>query len=171
MTTKIIEDLINAGAPEPPGLVEREIVHPGDATLPPIVVSSIQSAGHSYIYDTMTGDRSLTNNNMLATQLKKTRADGSRVFTTAKPDIAVSVGTVKCLLHAASPDRAAHDAFGWATCEADHFRSEFHLERHMAGKHKSEWAAIKDGRDKAEKAEDRAFYRAIIADRRPRGKE
>lgn len=154
------------GAPEPGGLVENEIVHRGDSDLPmPIVVSSISSAGYTYIYDTLTGDRSMTNNNMLPTQLKKVRPNGSKVFTLVRPTVNPTIGQIKCILHTESPERQKYQDYGWATCEADHFRSEFHLERHMAAKHRAEWAALKDARDKAEKADDRAFQRAILTER------
>mgnify|MGYP001616565769 CR=1 FL=1 len=105
---------------------------------------------------------------MLPAQLKKLRPNGSRVFTTVRPAFAPQVGTIKCMLHADGPMREEYARYGWAICDADHFMSEFHLERHMAAKHKSEWAAIKDAKDKAERAEDRAFQREILSGRRPK---
>lgn len=175
-TTDILAALVEAGgsdlAPEPMGLVMHEIVHPGNADVPvPIVVSTLVSAGHVYIYDTRTGDRSLANMNMLPAQLKKVRPDGSRVFTIAKPSVAPIVGHIRCLLHELAVDRLKYTALGFATCLKDNLISEFHLERHMARTHRAEWAAIKDSRDKAEKAEDRAFLRQALEGRRPAGKK
>ena len=163
-----VMDGLSAYAPEPAGLVEDEVIHAGSAELPvPVVVSSITSAGYVYIYDTKTGDRSLTNKNMLAIQLKKLRADGSRVFTTIKPDITVVNGNIKCLLHKDSPTHLQYAAMGFPECTKDNLISEFHRDRHMASKHRSEWAAIKADRDKAARAEDRAFQRAILTGRLP----
>ena len=174
-TVKQLEDLVNAAeaiaeavadAPEPAGLSENDIVHSGSADVPvPIMVSAIQSAGYVYIYDTRTGDRSLTNKNMLPIQLKKLRPDASRVFTTVKPDITPVTGNIKCLLHLDSADHLQYSAMGFPECSKDNLISDFHLERHMAAKHRAEWAAIKSARDKAERAEDRAFQRAILTGR------
>ena len=162
--TKTLEILIaGENAPEPAGIAPNDIIHPGSLDMPmPMVVSSVTSAGYTYIYDTRTGDRSLTNRNMLPAQLKKVRADGSHVFTTVKPAIEPVTGTIKCLLHENVADREKYAAMGFATCDKDNLISLFHLERHMQSKHKLEWAAIKDARDKAERAEDRAFQRAIL---------
>ena len=86
-----------------------------------------------------------------------------------KPDIVAVIGQIKCLLHPDGPNRPQYVAMGFAECPKDNLISEFHLERHMASKHRSEWAAIKSDRDKAERAEDRAFQRAILAGRLPAG--
>ena len=181
-TVKQLEDLVKAAdieelssdayhladAPEPAGLRENDIIHAGSPDVPmPLMVSAIQSAGYAYIYDTRTGDRSLTNKNMLPIQLKKLRPDGSRVFTTVKPDITPVTGNIKCLLHLDSPAHAQYTVMGFPECSKDNLISDFHLERHMAAKHKAEWAAIKSARDKAERVEDREFQRAILAGRLP----
>ena len=167
-STEVLAALLGPGsAPEPGVMAPKDVIHPGDMDVPPMVLASLTSAGHTYIYDTRTGQRSLTNNNMLPTQLKKLRPDGSRVFTTIKPNVASVAGTVLCMLHETHPNRSEYMRYGWATCRGDHFMSEFHMERHMASKHKAEWAAIKDAKGKAERAEDRAFQRAILEGRRP----
>ena len=169
--TETLANLVSGEiAPEPAGVAPNDIVHPGSIDIPmPMVVSSVTSAGYTYIYDTRTGDRSLTNRNMLPAQLKKTRADGSHVFTTVKPAVEPVTGTIKCLLNENAPDRAKYAAMGFATCEKANLISIFHLERHMLSKHRLEWASIKDARDKAEKAEDRAFQRELLSGRRAKG--
>ena len=165
--TEILEDLIGEKAPEPTGLAPNDIVHAGSVDVPmPMVVSSVTSAGYTYIYDTRTGDRSMTNRNMLPAQLKKTRADGSRVFSVVKPAIEPVTGTILCLLHERAPDREQYAKLGFATCPKANLISQFHLERHMKKTHRLEWAAIEDARVKAEKAEDRAFQRDILSGRR-----
>ena len=75
-------------APEP-GLAEITEVNQG---------SIVESAGYVYIWDTRTADRSVCNRNMLQTTLGKLRKDGSRVFTTIKPDFEARGGQHKCLL-------------------------------------------------------------------------
>src|SRR4030042_6807772 len=79
----------------------------------PSIVHSINSAGYVWMWDTRTGERSKTNVNMLPTQLKKKREDGSRVFTTIDPGITQFRGTLKCLLHSDSPNRKHFDELGF----------------------------------------------------------
>ena len=67
-------------ADEPGTLPRDQIIHRGDAELPvPMVASAMESAGYTYIWDTQSFERSITNNNMLPTQLRKRRTDGSLV--------------------------------------------------------------------------------------------
>lgn len=135
----------------------------GDAPFP-MAVSHVSSAGYTYVYDIRTGDRSVVNNNMLAAQLRKSDPEtGTRIFTTRKPDITPFQGKHKCYLHKDALDRPKYDQMGFAACHKSNLASEFHLERHMAAKHKSEWSAIKQAQDKAEKTEERDFQRALMA--------
>ncbi|MDO8706413.1 MAG: hypothetical protein Q7J84_15850, partial [Sulfuricaulis sp.] len=114
----LIEEMMEAEkAPEPGTLHIKDILHRGDEDVPvPIVLGALESAGYAFLYDTKSGERSLTNRNMLQAQLKKTREDGSRVFTTRVPRdakgklIEPKRGAVKCLLHADGPNRAEYDA-------------------------------------------------------------
>ena len=108
-------------------------------------------AGHSYVYDVRDGDRSKVNNNMLRTQLTKTDTDvtsphyGKRVFTTENlwaKGIKPTKGTFKCFLHRDAPDRAKHDALGFAVCPAGNLASPSNQESHAKRTHKAEWASI-----------------------------
>ncbi|MDO8704765.1 MAG: hypothetical protein Q7J84_07450, partial [Sulfuricaulis sp.] len=99
---------------------------------------------------------------------KKTREDGSRVFTTRVPRdakgklIEPKRGAVKCLLHADGPNRAEYDALGFAVCGKPNLTSPFQLRRHMQVRHKVEWSTIEEERQRKEKEEERAFQRSIV---------
>tara|TARA_R100000789_G_scaffold88211_1_gene84892 strand:- start:262 stop:597 length:336 start_codon:yes stop_codon:yes gene_type:complete len=93
----ILEELaVNPGeeniteAPEPGAVSEINGTFPG---------SRIESAGYVYIWDTQTAKSSVCNRNMLASTLGKLRKDGTRFFTTVKPDFEPRGGSHKCLLH------------------------------------------------------------------------
>jgi hypothetical protein len=157
-------------AAEPGTLKPRDILHRGDDELPAqMMAGALTSAGYSYIWDRVTGERSLTNNNMLPTQLRKKHPDGARVFTTMPPkDAAGNVivphrGTHKCLLHADSPSRAVYDAMGLPTCRKANLTSNFQVRLHMQHRHKMAWDAIEEERTRAEKDTDRAFQQQVIA--------
>ena len=166
MTTEpqYIEELMEQveEAQEPGDLLRDQVLHQETEEVPlKVEIASIDSAGYVYIYNTQTGDRSVTNRNMLQDQLKKTFEDGSRVFTTIKPDIEPPVGTYKCLLHPSQPERAHYDSLGLAVCYKANLTSEYQVQRHM-GRHRMEWATISEERERAEREEERAFQRRLM---------
>jgi len=163
---QLIEEMLaNAEKADEPGeLVKNPVIHRGDGDVPsPMVMSSLKSAGHSRMWDTKTGVESLTNNNMLATQLKKMRPDGTRVYTTTKPLVAPKRGDYKCLLHIGDPNRKHYDDLGLAVCPKDNLNSPFQVRRHMEKRHKTEWAAIEQERTDREKKEDRDFQKQLMS--------
>jgi len=170
-TEGYLESLLEGAetAPEPGETREKDIVHRGDEGLPaPMGVTQVSSAGYYYIYDTITGDRSTTNRNMLPTQLSKLRSDGTRVFSTRRPvddngnPIAPKMGRIKCRLHADDPEREYFDELGLAHCVKSNLASAYQLQVHMAHRHPQEWAAIESEREALEREEDRAFQRHLF---------
>lgn len=150
-------------APEPGSLRTQQVVHRGDEALPaPQVVSSLQSAGYCYIYDTRTGERSVTNRNMLLAQLEKKREDGSQVFTVDDPKITPTRGSHKCLLHPDDPRRAEYDAMGLVVCAKANLTSPYQVTMHMRHRHPAEWATIEEERLRREKAEERVFQQKML---------
>jgi hypothetical protein len=156
-TTEIIDEMVAKAevAPEPGAVKVAQVLEDGKKGDPPAIVKSVDSAGHVYIYDTRTGERSVTNRNMLPTQLKKTREDGSRVFTTQNPGITPKRGTTKCLLHPDNELRFHFDELGLPTCKKSNIKNAHELEGHMKNKHKREYETIKAERLELEKQEDR----------------
>ena len=159
--SEILEELaVNPGpdsiteAPEP-GLNTSDI----NATFPD---STIQSAGYVFIWDTQTGKSSVCNRNMLTATLGKTRKDGSRVFTTIKPDFEPQGGTFKCMLHADNENRELYDSLGLAVCTKDDLDSPYQVTVHMKGRHPQEAATIEDINATAQREEDREFQRVLI---------
>ena len=119
-------------------------------------VTEVLGPGYVYIYDTKTGDRSICDRNNLNHNLRKTRPDGSRVFTTVKPSVTPVQGTHLCMLHPNFPERAHYDELGFAKCPKDNLTSTYQVRRHVEKRHKAEYAAIKDEIAQREKAEARA---------------
>ena len=166
-TPEYIEELMQEveEAEEPGNLREGQVLHRSNDDMPlGVQVASVASAGHVFIYNTKTGDRSKTNRNMLEDQLRKVfPEDGTRVFTTIKPDFEPPRGTYKCLLHADNAEREHYDQMGLATCTKDDLASEYQVQRHMERRHRMEWATIGEERDRAEKDEERRFQRTLMA--------
>lgn len=146
-----------------PGTTKRgEVVHRGNAEQPaPMAVSSIASAGYMEMWDTRTGEKSLTNRNMWPIQAQKRREDGSKVFTRHDPHITLKRGTLKCLLHQDNARRAEFDAMGLPVCNVDNIPSEYEVTQHMTHRHSGAWKAIQDKEERERRDEDRQYMRAI----------
>jgi len=125
-------------------------------------IVTVENADHIAVWDTKTGEESWILGYRLKEQLKKTHEDGTRAFTTHKPDFEPKRGTVRCLLHPGDPNRARYDGMGLPTCGKSNLVSQYQLERHMRGCHHDEWEAIEKERVDTEKAEDRATQRAMM---------
>ena len=156
----ILEELaVNPGeeniteAPEPGAVSEINGTFPG---------SRIESAGYVYIWDTQTAKSSVCNRNMLASTLGKLRKDGTRFFTTVKPDFEPRGGSHKCLLHEDDENRAEYDELGLAVCTKDNLDSPYQVTVHMKARHPQEAATIEDINATAQREEDREFQRVLI---------
>ena len=156
----ILEELaVNPGeeniteAPEPGAVSEINGTFPG---------SRIESAGYVYIWDTQTAKSSVCNRNMLASTLGKLRKDGTRFFTTVKPDFEPRGGQHKCLLHESDENRAEYDELGLAVCTKDNLDSPYQVTVHMKARHPQESATIEDIHATAQREEDREFQRVLI---------
>jgi hypothetical protein len=160
---EILEELaINPGpdsvteAPEPGiGAMRNDM----NTTFPD---STVQSAGYVYIWDTETGKSSVCNRNMLTSTLGKTRKDGSRVFTTIKPNFEPHGGEFKCMLHAEDENREHYNSLGLAVCPKDDLDSPYQVTRHMQTRHSQEWSTIEDINSTTQREEDREFQRLLL---------
>ena len=139
-------------APEP-GLSEITEVNRG---------SIVESAGYVYIWDTQTAKSSVCNRNMLTSTLRKLRKDGTRFFTTIKPNFEPRGGQHKCLLHESDEHRSEYDELGLAVCTKDNLDSPYQVTVHMRSRHPQEWATIEDINATAQHEEDREFQRVLI---------
>jgi len=155
-------------APEPGSAKFDELIK--DKSLPQGIdmkFHSLQSAGWAYVYHTKTGDKSIVNKNMLRMQLQKKLPDGSFAFSLLPPKdkngniIKPIVGTIKCMLHPDSPNRAHYDQMGFAVCMKDNIPNQHNLVQHMSHRHKMEYASMEKERTDAEKVEERAFQKAL----------
>lgn len=156
------EMLRSAEKAEEPGDTNKIVRRGDDLDTPPTVVTSIKSAGYSYIYDTLTHERSLVNNNMLPSALKKKRPDGSMVFSTVKPEELVKRGTLKCTLHPDNPNREYYDTLGLPVCLKSNLTSPFQVKRHMQKRHHMEYEALEEERLQAEKDRSIKLQESLI---------
>lgn len=136
----------------------------------PMMVREVSSAGYTMVYDRITGDPSLVNRNMLPTVLQKKDPDtGKLVFTLTDPGVRPPEGLVKCRLHLDDPDRLHWAEVGFPTCRKSNLRTPYELTRHMARRHPSENAVIKEEEAREERhrldrerIEDREFRRILL---------
>jgi len=128
------------------------------------LASILRTSGDDVVemYDTQTGQKSLTLKYMLPAQLKKKRADGSRVFTVHDPKIPQKVGAFTCLLHPDREERKHFDELGLAVCNKSNLVSEYHMNRHVQKKHKDEWNVIQAEIKKKEKEEEQKFQHSLL---------
>ena len=124
--------------------------------------STIESAGYVYIWDTETAKRSVCNRNMLTSTLGKLRKDGTRFFTTIKPDFEPHGGTFQCTLHADNENREHYDSLGLAVCTKEDLDSPYQVTRHMQTRHPQEAETINDISATAQREEDREFQRLLL---------
>ena len=167
----VVELMEEAETAEEPGTFDRrQVIHSASDTFPiDIQVTSLESAGYVYVYDTLTASRSIVNRNMLEQQLKKLRPDKTRYFTTVKPEFKLEQGKLKCLLHPDDPERSLYDSWGFAVCPKSNLTSQYQVTRHVQVRHRMEWQTIQDERaridreeERKEREEERAFQRSLI---------
>lgn len=161
---KLIEEMmLDAEEAPEPGLNAKQIIHSGDETLPaPMIASALTSAGYAYIYDTETGDRSLTNRNMLPAQLRKMRPNGKPYFTTKDPGFRPPKGELVCWFHPDSPRWPEFRDIGWAECKRTNLFTDWQVREHVRKKHSTRWQAILGMEEEQRRNEDRAFQQALL---------
>jgi hypothetical protein len=128
-----------------------------------MVVSDLESAGYTILYDTITREPSYVNNNMLLPQLKVVRDDGSFVFTRAKPSKGPWRGTIKCFLHPGQPDRSRYDEMGFPSCNKASLPNKYQAENHARNRHRDEWRAVEAERETLEREEERQLQRDMTS--------
>jgi len=137
--------------------------------LPGTIISDLDSAGYSYLYDTVSRERSVVNNNMKAAQLKVARLDGSLVFTAAKPSQGPWRGIIKCFLHTDQPDRPKYNAMGFSVCSKSNLPNQYQADNHARNRHRDEWRAVEADRERREREEDRRVQQAVFSSVGTRG--
>ena len=159
--TQVEEMLRMAANAGEPGTLMKGTTIPDNKGQLALGVTELKSAGYVWIYDTLTGEPSKINRNMLPSKLKQTRPDGSYLFS-VRQTVQPARGTFKCMLHPDTLDRVYYDTMGLAVCRKNNLTSPFQVERHMQKRHKVEWETIKNEKDRKEKQEDRELQRQMI---------
>ena len=175
---EVVKKEVNANDPEADSLIAemmdarlplsvvtiKEVISKNVDNVPvPIVVNALNSAGYAFMYDTRTGLVPLTNKNMLPTQLKKLRPDGSRVFSLRRtPGLERHRGTMTCMLHKDNPERTTYDGLGLPVCPKSNLTNPMMVRSHMEHKHQMEWKIIRYEMEQKEKEADRQFQRELM---------
>jgi hypothetical protein len=134
------------------------------ASKPGMIVTDLDSAGWTILYDTISGEPSVVNNNAVSTQLRYKRPGESKpAFTRLKPKNEPWRGSIRCMLHAGRPDYEELRRRGITQkgCPKATIPNEYELQQHMKNKHGREWATLEEERERSERAEDRALQREI----------
>ena len=166
MVNSLIEETL---ALEPGGIQKGDFIRRPEAEgedkpeVAGMIISDLASAGYTYIYDTITREPSLCNNNMLSSQLLLKRDNGTPVFTRAKPEVPAWRGTFRCFLHDASVDRKLFNTMGLPVCKKGTLPNQFQADNHARNKHRDEWAAVSAMRESAERAEDREAQKLMMS--------
>jgi len=148
----------------PSELTSNPVIHKGDATQPaPMTVKEISGAGYVYVWDTRTFEKIPILYYMLPSKLRSRREDGSFRFTTTEPKEKPYRGTIKCMLHADSPNRKHFDELGFRVCPKSNITNQHQLRLHMMHRHRQEWTAIEQERQDKERQEDRALQRLLLS--------
>ena len=129
---------------------------------PPMIITDLSTAGWVLIYDTETREPSLCNRNAVPSQLKELRPNGLSVFTLLKPKEGPWRGDIKCFLHADQPDRARLDDLGFPTCRKATLPNVYQAGLHAEYKHRNEWAAVKEEKEREQADEDRLIQRELL---------
>lgn len=167
MSPETVEQMLRmAERADEPGdfLPGQQVISDGKSDGVPMVAHSLESAGYIRVYSVADGEESIINRNMLPVQLRKINPEtGQRAFTVHPPKVKPWRGTMKCLLNKDSENREHYDSLGLATCPKANLTSQFQVERHMATRHKQEWATITLEREQKERQEDREFQRRLLS--------
>lgn len=151
------------GVELPSDLAKHPVIHKGDEELPaPMTVTELRSGKYFWIWETDTGEKVPCLGYMLSQKLRQKLPSGKFRFTTVDLGIKPKRGTIRCMLHKDSEERAHYDELGFRVCPKSNITNRYQLEQHMKKRHPQEWEAIEKERKDRERAEDRALQRALI---------
>jgi len=149
-------------APESGTAKPKQVINDSDDLPVSVVQAALDSAGYSYVYDTATRERSIVNNNMLRSVLKRKHPDGAYVFTTHKPALPPDRGTTICMLHSSHPMREKFDKMHLPVCRKSNMPSEPEMRKHMKAKHRKEWETIREVEELERQAASFDMQKAIL---------
>lgn len=186
MVTKVTQKMIEASntlvdaavmppstdVPEPG--MENTVVNSPSADNPaPMVVSVESSAGWRNVFRRDTGEPVAINMNMMAAQLAKrfpmhhATMAGELAFQQSDPGFRPTPGSLKCGLHADSPDREIFDKMGLPLCKKSNLNTTVDVRTHMQHRHSAEWEAIEEIKQEGIREEERLVRKTIIANTAP----
>lgn len=145
-------------------IAEREILETVDQPVPfGMTAVELKSAGWSIVYHRKDRDARIVNNNMRKQVLDTRDAQKGLVFQANKPTQSPFRGALLCRLHVEDEKRTSWDELGLPVCKKSNMRTPLDVRMHMQHKHKIEWQAIEEIRQRVERDEDRALQQRILS--------
>lgn len=164
MTTKTNEaewqaQMAQQGASVPEGYSkEGDIISPSGDSPVAMRISQLQFKGYVEVWDTQTGVMSLQPQWLLWQTMRKTRPDGSLVFTLTNPHIAPNHGEdLFCPLNPASPEYKVLQRMGFRSCRKRHIPHQDARMRHTRKSHARAYDVLEQVRVDRIREEDRAL--------------
>lgn len=158
----------NALVAEAADTVPETYMKPGDIISgngddAPARVSALRYKGYVQVWDTQTGVESLQPYWLLWQTMRKTRPDGSPVFTRVNPHIAPSYGEdLFCFLNPSSPENEMFKGMGFKACSKQHIPHQDAQLQHLRKSHKRAWDAWERVRADRQREEDRELQRETL---------
>lgn len=140
---------------EPPSYMRSgEIINrPTEEAPAPMQVSDLRFKGYVEVWDTRTGIKSLQPWWLLWQTMRKTREDGSLVFSRTDPQIPPNYGAdLFCPLNPASPDYPKLKGMGFKQCRKQHIPHQDALMRHVQKSHSRAWDAMERDQEEDRKS-------------------
>ena len=142
----------------PPSYMQQgEILNrPTEANPMALRVSDLRFKGYVEVWDSRTGIQSLQPYWLLWQTMRKTREDGSLVFTRTNPHIEPNYGAdLFCPLNPDSPEYSLLKGMGFQPCKKQHIPHQDGLMRHVKKSHSRAWDAMERERTEKIRNEDR----------------
>jgi hypothetical protein len=159
----LIQEMLSKAQPADINRMESIVSKGADSDAPvPMVAKQVSSSGYFWIWDTRTFEKVPVLSYLLAKKLRQRREDGSYRFTTIDPKKLPHRGNIKCMLHPEHENREHYKELGFPECRKATILNEYQLKRHMALKHKQEWAAIQAEIEEKKREEDRDLQRLLL---------
>lgn len=168
MVHQLMADIEKAPEPVVPSDEDQAlgIIQKPTVERPPMVRSTVESAGYYYLYRMTDGKRVLVNGNMVPSKLRQVLPDGRPAFSAKAPKNVPPEhlpGTLTCWLHPGRPERKRYGAMGLPQCSKEGFQNEMQVREHVRIKHRNAWRVIAELQEREQREVDRELQRSVIA--------
>lgn len=139
------------------------ITNPTDIETAPLRISELRFKGYVEVWDSVTGVQSLQPWWLMWQTMRKTRPDGSLVFTRVNPQIAPDYGEdLFCPLNPQAPEHGQLKRMGFRPCTKQHIPNQDAVNRHLRGHNQRASTALELAKVDRIRDEDRAMQREML---------